>query len=64
MSKYHKVKRHHWENGVLQTTEHYFETLEEAIGFASSTTGDSIKVYDDQDQLIQQVTPQAINTYA
>ena len=64
MSKHHLVRSHHWINGVLSTVEHFFETLEEAIEHASESEAHTIKVYDNQGQLMHIVTPEATETYA
>lgn len=64
MSKYHHVRSHRWINGVLSTVEHFFETLEEAIEHASKSEAHTIKVYDNQGQLMHIVTPEATETYA
>ena len=64
MSKHHHVRSHHWINGVLSTVEHFFETLEEAIEHASKSEAHTIKVYDNQGQLMHIVTPEATETYA
>jgi hypothetical protein len=65
MSKHHhKVKTHHWHDGVLHTVEHVFESLEEALGFAGSADGHSVKVYNADDQLVHQTNNQSNSTYA
>ena len=65
MSKHHhKVKKHRWVNGILHATEHFFESLEEALGFAGSADGHSVKVYNADDQLVHQINNQLDDTYA
>ena len=51
MSK-HSVKSHHWENGILQTFEHFFHELEDAMTFASSVDFHHVKVYDPEGNLL------------
>jgi len=60
----HKVKRHQWIDGVLHATEHFFESLEEAMQYALHSSGHSAKVYNENDQLIHQVSNQPTDTYA
>jgi hypothetical protein len=63
MSK-HKVKKHHWHNGVLHTIEHWFETIEEAMEHAASSAEHVIKVYHESGELHHIATPQGSETYA
>jgi hypothetical protein len=60
----HRVRLHHWINGLLRFEDHLFERIEEAMGFAQSTDAHSAKVYTD-DIIVHQVqtAPQA-ETYA
>jgi hypothetical protein len=61
----HKVRKHSWINGILHFTDHLFEELEEALGFAKEQTdAHSVKVYDHQDQVTHELTPQNTSTYA
>jgi hypothetical protein len=64
----HHVRAHHWVNGVLSTVEHYFESLEEAMDHVRSSEAHSIKVYDDNGELvhsaISSIVPEQISTYA
>ena len=64
MKKYH-VKHHNWTNGQLQTIEHFFETLEEAMENAQSSTAQTVKIYDENGELQYSITPAATSvTYA
>jgi hypothetical protein len=61
----HKVRTHHWYNGILEFRDHLFDTLEQAVGFANDTDSHVTKVYDENNALVHQV--QSIvdtNTYA
>lgn len=62
----HKVRVHNWVNGVLQVADHFFENFDLAFGFANNTKGHSIKVYDENDQIVQHIQNSAVdtNTYA
>jgi hypothetical protein len=63
MSK-HRVKTHHWFNGVLHTLDHWFETLEEAMEHVSVSDKHVVKVYNEAGELHHIKTPQASETYA
>ena len=52
MHKKHKVKTHHWNNGVLQTLEHWFESIEEATLFSGNVDAHSVKVYNQDGELV------------
>jgi predicted RNase H-like HicB family nuclease len=61
----HRVKHHNWVNGQLQTIEHFFETLEEAMENAQSSTAQTVKIYDENGELQHSITPAATSvTYA
>jgi len=65
--KSHKVRSHSWINGMLSFRDRLFESLEEALGFASEQSdAHSVKVYDHQDQVVQELTnsPTDTSTYA
>ena len=65
MSKHHhKVKTHHWRQGILHTAEQVFESLEKAMQYALHAGGHSVKVYNENDQLIHQTSGQSSDTYA
>jgi hypothetical protein len=63
MSRHH-VKRHHWINGKLKTETHSFDTLEEAKVFAGVSVGDTIKIYNDNDEVVHQIDSIVPQTYA
>ena len=63
--KKHTVRTHHWYSGILTTKDYIFESLEEALGFIPSVDAHSIKVYDEDEQIVEHVQLLAnINTYA
>jgi hypothetical protein len=67
MSKHHKVKSHHWYDGVLKTMEHTFHSLEEAMHHVKTSGANHAKVYDANENLVHAENPPAIvstNTYA
>jgi hypothetical protein len=48
----HKLRAHHWKDGVLNIIDHYFENLEYAIAFSNSSDAHSIKVYDENNEIV------------
>ena len=65
MSKFHKVKSHHWRDGELFTDWDYFEDFEAAKIYAETITGvDTVKIYTHDDELIHSLVPVSKETYA
>ena len=62
--KKHHVRSHFWQNGVLNTVEHFFETLEEAIAHADASEAHTVKVYSPEGELQYIKTPDVTETYA
>jgi len=60
----HHVRSHHWIDGLLNTIEHYFDSLEEAIAHANDSEAHTIKVYTPVGELVHIKTPDATDTYA
>jgi len=62
----HRVKKHHWHNGVLKTIEHFFDTVEEALAHAKSSDASVVKVYNTSGEVIHntQSAPSAGPSYA
>ena len=66
----HKVKAHHWIDGILNFIEREFETLDEARFFAETAEHHNAKVFDDSGVVVHYVvkSPADINvsssTYA
>ena len=52
----HRVRNHKWNNGVLEWFDNYFATLEEAILFAQSQIGFTVKVFDYHGNLVFSIT--------
>jgi hypothetical protein len=48
----HKVRTHRWKNGVLQTLDHFFEDLEMAMSFVNQVDAHTVKVYDEENELV------------
>jgi len=64
MSHKHKLRIHRWHNGVLETSEHLFESLEDALLLAQATDGHSFKIYNDANELVQSGSLAIANAYA
>lgn len=49
----HRVRLQTWIDGILETLEHEFETMEHALGFgyANSKKETTVKIYDANNQL-------------
>jgi hypothetical protein len=63
----HKVRTHKWLNGLLQFTDHFFDSPQEAISFANGADAHSAKVYDENDQIIHEANLSSVapsDTYA
>jgi len=56
--KTHLVRTHHWRDGRLQTVEHWFDSLLEAMEFSKVTDSHTAKVYNDQGDLVHIVREQ------
>jgi hypothetical protein len=64
MSK-HKVKTHNWNNGILETLDHFFDDLRSANLFANNIEAHTVKVYDpDGNLLTSKSSASASATYA
>jgi len=65
MGNKHRVKTHRWERGVLQTLEHWFDSLEEAQLFSGNVNAHAVKVYNPDGEIIESRTmgtlPEQIN---
>lgn len=66
MSK-HRVKTHHWYDGILKTVEYTFHSLEEAMHHVKHSDASHAKIYDADENLVHSENPApvaSINTYA
>jgi hypothetical protein len=65
MGDKHRVKTHRWERGVLQTLEHWFDTIEEAQLFSGNVDAHAVKVYNPDGEIVESRTmgtlPEQIN---
>jgi len=48
----HRVKSSYWKEGILQTLEHWFKSVEEAIDFGTTVPASNVKVFDPEGMLI------------
>jgi len=51
MSK-HKVKTHRWNNGILETMEHFFDSIEESMLFAGNTDAHAVKIFNPAGEVV------------
>ena len=56
MGTKHRVKTHRWDRGVLQTMEHWFNSLEEAQLFSGNVDAHTVKVYNPDGEVIDSRT--------
>ena len=57
MSK-HKVRRHIWENGTLNTFDEFFDRLDQALEYAAGQSANHVKVYDENEQVVHVTGPE------
>jgi len=64
MSEKHRIKIHRWANGILSTTETWYEHFADAFRNAHhySRDGHHVKIYDSNDQLVHDSHPENIHT--
>jgi hypothetical protein len=62
--KKHKVKTHHWVNGILHAVEHEFHNLEAAMQFLKFSNHHSAKVMDEDGQVVHSAGSVDTDTYA
>ena len=60
MGKKHHVRSHFWQNGILNTVEHFFDTLEEAMTHADESDAHTIKIYDPEGNLLDSKVSTAV----
>jgi len=65
----HRVRAHQWENGRLRVTDHWFETVDEALIFVGGNTeAHSAKIFDPEGSVVHSSNPSLIaaakNSYA
>ena len=62
----HRLKGHTYNSisGRMAVFERYFNSLEEAVAYATSQNFDHFKVFDNNEQLVVSQTPTAEGTYA
>jgi hypothetical protein len=60
----HRVRLHHWTEGRLSMIDHWFESIEQALEFAGDSDAHTIKVFDEDGDIVHSISPTPINTYA
>ena len=64
MSRRHRAKINRWENGKLKVEELIFNSYDEAIIWVSNSGVKSVKIYDDEGNLIFSAGPEYNEMYA
>jgi hypothetical protein len=59
MSK-HRVRLHKWENGVLKSITHFFDSIDEAVDFANTADAHGAKIYNDSGELVSAINPAVV----
>jgi hypothetical protein len=62
--KPHKVKIHHWTDGILHNLEFEFKSFEDAFHFARNTDADTVKVLNQDGEVIHTKTASTTDSYA
>jgi hypothetical protein len=52
----HKVRTHNWQDGVLQTLDYLFETVEEAVVFSATIAASAVKVFNELGEVVESRT--------
>jgi len=60
----HRVRTHHWINGVLDTKDTMFDDFVSAFSFARRAGAHHIKIYDETDTLVHDSKPEVTDSYA
>ena len=54
MSKQHRVRTHHWNQGRLETKDHLFDNFNMAIEFARAFEGGICKVFNHLNEILSE----------
>lgn len=61
MSK-HRVRTHHWHDGILKTADHWFDDLKSAMDAMKDTDAYHVKIYNPENQLVHDIKPSTTQT--
>jgi hypothetical protein len=61
---HHRVRRHVWSDGILQTFDEIFSSIEQALEYANGQAASHVKIYDENDQVTHVLGPVLHDTYA
>lgn len=65
MSKQHRVRTHHWYDGILEVKDFVFDAFEDALEFALSVLGaESVKIHDHEDRVVHEIGSTGTDSYA
>jgi hypothetical protein len=59
MSNKHRVRTHHWIDGVLTVMDQWFEDLEEAATFIKDSDAHHAKIYNHENTIVDKIMPVA-----
>ena len=60
----HFVRRHFWQNGILQVIDEEFESVEDAMLYLMGNTYASAKMFNEKGEVVHQVGAATLDTYA
>jgi len=60
----HRVRTHHWIDGILKTEDSFFEDFVSAFSFARRSNAHHVKIYDDNEFLVHDTKPATTDSYA
>jgi len=59
MTNKHRVRTHHWIDGVLTVIDQWFENLEEAATFTKDSDAHHAKIYNYENTIVDKIMPVA-----
>jgi hypothetical protein len=57
MPNKHRVRTHHWIDGLLTVVDQWFEDLEEAATFAKESDAHHAKIYNHENTIVDKIIP-------
>ena len=57
MPNKHRVRTHHWIDGLLTVVDQWFEDLEEAATFAKESDAHHAKIYNHENNIVDKIIP-------
>ena len=61
---HHRVRLHHWRDGILVVNDYWFEEMDNALDFTNNSNAHSAKIYNPEGDIIHSSSPASNSTYA